>query len=570
MKFKFLVSLMLLGGSLSAFAQGYKDGIEYYKVGQLENAKELLLRNLDDAATDKSQSYYYLGCIDLKLGKIAEAKANFDKGLAANANNPYNYVGLGAVELKKGKVDAAAENFKTARKMVKKDAALETAIARAYYDADAVAYVKDIESATKSAKKYEGGKNADIWIFEGDICADKKNWGDAAGNYEMVFSNFDTENVEAYVKFANTYFNVNPDMAIEKLIEVLAKNPNSALIQRQLAEKYYENGQWAKAAQQYGKYIENPNHFTQDRARYAFLLFYGQKYDESLALANELVATIPATDPQNFYMKRLAFYDLVALKQWNAAEAAGKDLLTTTLPEGVKHEAKDYTDYATTLKELGKTAEALEMYEKAVALNPDKVELLKEISDAYDDAKVYDKAAEFFQKFVNSGKFVTNDLLLLSQKYSNVAATTTDTTGVVKAGALAKALHYADTINNLVPNHPRILFQIARCKMMLDNSNTDGNAVEAMMNLIHLLDQNPDNKQNPNRINDYIFAYRYNAVYHSSMASKIKKEDKKYKENPEYQQHMAWMKESYEKWLEVDPNNDGLRKYVESLQAPVK
>ena len=568
MKFKFLVSLMLLGGSLSAFAQGYKDGIEYYKVGQYDNAKELLLRNLDDAATNKSEAYYYLGCIDMKQGKVADAKANFEKGKAADANNPYNYVGLASIDLKNGNTDAAEETFKQAQKMVKKDAALETAIARAYYEADPVAYAKEIEKATKNAKKYEGGKNPDIWIFEGDIFAEKKNWGEAAGNYEMVFTNYDPQNVEAYVKYANTYYNVNPDMAISKLTEVLDKNPNSALIQRELAEKYYKNEQWAKAAQQYGKYIENPNHFTQDRSRYAFLLFYGQKYDESLALSKELVATLPASDPQNFYMKRMAFYNLVALKKWSEAEVAAQDLFNSQLPEGVKIEAKDYTDYAMALKELGKTEEALAKYEKAVELNTDKVELLKEISDAYTDAEQYEKAADAFQKFINSGKFVTNDLLVMSTKYSNVAATTKDTTGVVKAEALKKALHYADTINNIVPNHPRILFQIARCKMMQDNEPTDGNAVEAMGNLIHLLDQAPENKQS--RANDYILAYRYNAVYHSSMASKIKKEDKKYKDNPEYQNHMALMKESYEKWLEVDPNNAGLRKYVESLQAPAK
>ena len=56
--------------------------------------------------------------------------------------------------------------------------------------------------------------------------------------YEMAFT-FDPENTEAYVKYANTYFFVNPTMAIEKLAEVLAKNPHSALAQRELAEKYY-------------------------------------------------------------------------------------------------------------------------------------------------------------------------------------------------------------------------------------------------------------------------------------------------------------------------------------------
>ena len=565
MKFKVLVSLMLLGGSLSALAQGYKDGIEYYKVGQYDNAKELLLRNLNDATTDKSEAYYYLGCLDMKAGNTADAKANFDKGVTENANNPYNYVGLGAVALKNGDAKGADILFKTAQKLVKKDAALEAEIARAYTEVDAVAYAKEIEKASKNAYKYSKNQNPDIYILEGDVKAEAKQWGAAAGMYAQAI-HFDPENVVAYVKYANTYYNVNADMAIEQLKKINEIKPTSALVQRELAEKYYKNEQWAKAAQEYGKYIENPNHFTQDLSRYAFLLFYGQKYEESLKKSRELVATLPVEDPQHFYMQRMTLYNLVALKKWAEAEVAAQELFSATLPAGIKYEAKDYTDYATALKELGKTADALSKYEKAVELNPDKVELLKEISDAYLDAEEYVKSAEYFQKFVDSGKYVTNDLLVLSQRYSNVAAT--DTTGLYKENAIAKALEYAEDINTKVPNHPRILFQIARCKMLLDKDNTDGNAVEAMNNLVALLDQDPANLTN--RANDYIFAYRYNAVYYASKAGAIKKEDKKYKDNPEYQECMAKMKESYEKWLQADPGNDGLRKYVDTLNAPEK
>jgi tetratricopeptide (TPR) repeat protein len=517
MKLKALVSLILLGGSLSVFAQGYKDGIEYYKVGQYDNAKELLMRNFNDASTNKSEAYYYLGCLDMKAGKVADAKANFEKGLAADANNPYNLIGLGSIALKNNDVKTAEELFNNAQKLTKKNASVEAAIARAYTEADPVAYAKAIEKATKNAYKYSKNTNPDIYILEGDVKAAEKNWGEAAGMYEQAI-NADANNIEAYVKYANTYYNVAPDMAINKLNEILANKPNSALLQRELAEKYYKNEQWAKAAVQYGKYIENPNHFTQDRSRYAFLLFYGQKYEESLALSKELVASLPTTDPQNFYMKRMSLYNLVALKNWNAAEAAANELFSATLPEGVKYEAKDYTDYATTLKELGRTQEALAQYEKAVELNPDKVELLKEISDAYLDAEQYAKSAEAYQRFFDSGKGVTNDLLVLSQRYSNVAATdTTDN----KFVALEKAIKYADEINAKVPNHPRILFQIARCKMMMDKETTDGNALEAMKNLTDLLDQDPANKTSKAR--DYIFAYRYNAVYYASVAGKIKK-----------------------------------------------
>ena len=71
----FIAALLLAGASLSSFAQGYKDGIEYYKVDQLDNAKELLERNLNAASTDKSEAYYYLGMIALRQGNKGQKQS---------------------------------------------------------------------------------------------------------------------------------------------------------------------------------------------------------------------------------------------------------------------------------------------------------------------------------------------------------------------------------------------------------------------------------------------------------------------------------------------------------------
>ena len=84
MKSKIFLSL-LLSGSIACFAQGYKDGIEYYKVSEFDNAKELLERNLNDASTDKSEAYYYLGCVALESGNTAAAKEYFEKGKSAGS-----------------------------------------------------------------------------------------------------------------------------------------------------------------------------------------------------------------------------------------------------------------------------------------------------------------------------------------------------------------------------------------------------------------------------------------------------------------------------------------------------
>ena len=92
MKGKFLIAALLLAGaSFSSFAQGYKDGIEFYKIDDLDNAKDLLMRNLNDGQTDKAKAYYYLGQIALHQGDASGAASYFDKGVAADANNPFEF-----------------------------------------------------------------------------------------------------------------------------------------------------------------------------------------------------------------------------------------------------------------------------------------------------------------------------------------------------------------------------------------------------------------------------------------------------------------------------------------------
>ena len=78
---KFLFSLFLAAGSLTAFAASYTDGIEYFKAGQPDRAKILLERTLDDAGTNKAESYYYLGEIAFGNKDYTTAAEYYKKGL---------------------------------------------------------------------------------------------------------------------------------------------------------------------------------------------------------------------------------------------------------------------------------------------------------------------------------------------------------------------------------------------------------------------------------------------------------------------------------------------------------
>ena len=576
MKFKLFLSLILCA-SLTCMAQGYKDGIEYYKVGQYDNAKELLLRNIDDPSTNKAEAYFYLGCIGLYTDNYEEAEKNFDAGIAADPEYGYNYVGMGELELRRGKLstdkDAAKNAEKAAKKLFdegkdlcgKKDDAVMVAIARAYYNVDPVKYADEIEDAKKDAKKRDK-QSADLYVFEGDILADKQQWGSAASWYEMVMRS-GKDNIEAYVKYANTYFYVNPDVAIQTLEDLVASKPNSALAQRELAEKYYKDDQWTKAAEKYGIYMQNPNHFKQDENRYAGLLFYGKRYQESYDLAAKIISEHAAGDADVFYMKRLQLYNLVAMAQeaendstWNRADVLAKEFLSMNVPAGAKYEPKDYSDYAVVLAALGDIPGSVEMYKKAYDANPEKVDLLKNASDACTDAKDYENAAKFYQMYVDKADYKTNDLFVLSGRYLNWGVTTPDTTAtdsIEREEAFKKALEYAEKVDSIVPNDLRILSRIANIHVGHESgfSGRDyARYAEAMPTydaILAILDADPKYKDPNNADNEiamYIEIFRYKAVHYYL---------NKDQEN---------MKLYYQKWLEVDPTNDALRQYIETLK----
>ncbi|MBR5102252.1 MAG: hypothetical protein IK092_03940, partial [Muribaculaceae bacterium] len=185
MKAKFYIaSLCVLGASVVSFAQGYKDGIDFYNIGDYENAKVIFDRN---PANNQPEYNYYQGAVALKTGDVKAAQSYFDKGIAADPTYPYNFVGKAAIALKNGNKSEGEELIKAARKLSKKDSKLEIAIARAYYDADPTANAKSIQKCMKDARKWNA-KSPDLCNFEGDTYADQEQWGDAAAQYEWAMT----------------------------------------------------------------------------------------------------------------------------------------------------------------------------------------------------------------------------------------------------------------------------------------------------------------------------------------------------------------------------------------------
>lgn len=540
MKFKFLFSFLFAGALTVSAQQGYKDGIEYFRADQPEEAEMILTRTLNDAATVKTESLYYLGQIALQKGDVAQAKTYFDQGIQANPQYPNNYVGLGAVALKNGDKSAAENSFKEAMNLDKKNPVLMVEIARTFYNVDPVLYAKQISKYIEDAKKVSKKEpEPSIYILEGDMLA-PESVGDAAGYYEMAW-NFDPETKypEAYVKYARTYFSVNPQFSIDRLKELLDKQPNSALAQRELAEKYYESDRLTLAAEQYGKYIENPNHFKKDEIRYVALLYFGGKYQESFDLANKILSE----EPDNIYMQRMQFLNQEKLK--NPQEAYKYAQIFFNNPKAAGNfVANDYTTYGDILQELGKDTLATVQFEKAVEVAPDKATLLKDLSGAYTKAKMYKEAAAAMQKFVDSGEATTNDEFMLARRYQNAAAVETDS--LARLDAVNNALKYVDIVLEKAPSNSTIAMTKARILYVKNNNVPNQEVVDAFLAALKILDGDPDNKTK--RKADYTSAY--NLIGNFYLAQGDTENAKLY----------------FTKLLEVNPENDALRQYLENMK----
>lgn len=524
----------MVAASLTASADGYKDGIEYYKAGQYDNAITLLQRNMDAPGTDKALSCYYLGASYLAQGQKEKAQEAFNKGIAANAECGYNYVGLGQIDLLNGNDKAAEENFKKAQKYAKKNTEVIVDIARAYYNVDPAKFAKQIEKMVAKAHKDSKNQQPAIYMFEGDRLAHNKQWNDAATQYEQAIY-FDEDNPEGYVKYANVYFYVNPQYAIQKLQELLQKNPNSALAQRELAEKFYTNDQWTKAAEQYGKYIDNPNHFPEDKARYAVLLYAGGNYQKAITTCDE----VTAVEPNNFQVQRVKIRSYNDLKNYPQVVACSKTFFANPEFKG-RYNASDYTVYADALMAQKDTAAYAKVLQEGYKEFPKNPSVLTALSDYYDITGDYIKSADFAKQAVENTEKPDYNTYFGATYAQLAAAQELLNKDPEQAKAFAKT--GVDLIKKAIEAYPSDLkapSMLRRQTLLLYYANggkMDEAAFKSAQAMIERMEKDPkyaDPTNSGNRLSDYRDAYGWMSQYYKSIgddvaASEAAAQSKKY------------------------------------------
>lgn len=253
-------------------------------------------------------------------------------------------------------------------------------------------------------------------------------------------------------------------------------------------------------------------------------------------------------NPNDFILKRLAMYDNYELKNYDKALTAAETFMNT--PGNPQFNTQDYIIYANILIENKLADKAVPVLEKAISLDQEKVELYKELSEAYRAAGDMLKSADAYNEYMKRNQDVSlTDYFFLGTIYYRAAsaeAPAAEATPEEKAAKLAiqKPIYQkADSLFAIVieraPEDYRGYLWRARTNSGLDPETTEGLAKPYYEALLTVLEK----AQNPNKA-ALLEAYKYIGFYNYQKEYAAGKNV--------YPETRKW----WSKMLTVDPNNE--------------
>lgn len=538
---------MLLGST--AFAQNL--GVDYFLTEQFDKAKEIFESKLDE---NPAESNYYLGEIAYLAGDTAQARACYEKGLAADPEYALNKVGLARFLLKtdqKAGIKALTDISK--EKANKKNVEVLIAIAKVYYDANVIAmYEKMLNSAEKANKSSPLSP-----MLRGDVLKSKDDMGGAAGEYEQAI-NLNEKYLLPYIKAAQIYADINPNFAIEKLNTVLEIDSTYPLTNRYLARAYYNIGHYATAISIHEKSFNINVSGIGELTDYAAALFFSQRYNE----ATELIDKGLQKDPSNFVLNRLRMYSALETQSYTEGLASAEKFFALPLGRN-KYISRDYTTYGDILSYNKLADRAKEQYAKAIEMTSEKLELYKKIGEQLSKAGYPGLGAEYYNLFIEAmdGEADTKDYYTMGTYLYRAANMIVRDTTVDSTYAASKASEYlvkADTafgtIISRIPDNTLGFTYRARINASLDPETTQGLAkphYEALLILIM-------SKENPTKTyrKELLEIYQYLSYYYYLQFDAQGKENDK-------AQVIAYSN----KILELNPDNAIAKQLIDALTA---
>lgn len=379
----FLLAVLIsvsLNGNLQA--QDLNSGILLTKSEQYDKAEEVFKKLIQNEPSN-AKNYFYYGenyllnyFADTISNSLAvatqEAKAIYQKGVDANANEPLNYIGLAKVSLFLGDNATAeqmrekAKSFLLPYKKIKKMtppapeyAFILAKIGESYINGEVVDTAKALPFVRQALKI--DPKNPDIYLIAGDIYMLVNDGSAAIKNYNMA-QYYNPQSPTANMKIGYVYVRGRAlQQAIPFFQEAITLDPSYAPAYRELGQLYWLAQRLELSKENYKKYLELTEGNMPARIRYVNSLFYAKDYDEVISNVEEILKV----DQSRLYINRLAGYSSFEKENPNYDEALGymetlfKSLAAERLLKKDYHYMakillKKYQDYPAKADELAK------------------------------------------------------------------------------------------------------------------------------------------------------------------------------------------------------------------------
>lgn len=377
---------------------------------------------------------------------------------------------------------AASEAFDEMLKgKAKKDTDLLVEIGRAYLEAGK--YAEAIGYADKAKEVYP--KCAEAYLLSGDVALAKKNVNQASADYNQAI--FLNENcAEAYLKYAEVYQGVNPQLSLEMMERLQAKYPNDIRINKQLGDIYYNMGEYGKAIEAYEDYMREGNPSVQDYVRNAMLLYLNKEFEyslESVRKGKELAA-------ENTVLNRLSMYDNYELGNYDAGVESAITLFKN--PDNPELVYLDYVYWGKLLGAKEQYEEAILQFKKALSLDENQADVYREMATMYEKLEDYPQAIAMFQTYLDALKTPSDigDLFLYGRLNYYAAA---DSSHIAdRPYYLAKADTAFAKVMKHAPDNYLGSFWRARTNSLLDPETTQGLAKPHYEAALAILEKKPD------------------------------------------------------------------------------
>ncbi len=365
-----------------------------------------------------------------------------------------------AIEANKGNAKAVDSQVKEYLKLYKKDADAIAGLGRAFLN------VKDTLEAQKYAQQAidRDKHNAAGYVLMGDIESINDNGGAAASWYKQA-TMMDPQDEQGYIKYAAVYSKRSPELSVQMLEELRKINPDYP-VDAESGHLFYRSNKFSDAVEHYAK-VDKSKLDENKLTEYAFAAYLLGDSKTSLEVTEYGVEKFPRSASLN----RLNFYNYTDLKDYDNALKYADALFNKS--DSAKFSARDYQYYGYAYMGTEEYDKAIEMFDKALEMNPDMNDVRKQLSDAYIAKQDYVKGLALYDEYLqNVEKASVSDLDGLAKLYADQAS---NSTGDEQIEALKNADRIYGQLGEEYPNNLMYASRMrARLNSQLDPETTQG------------------------------------------------------------------------------------------------